>query len=397
MDTGRLLRQLPEDAGLRKAWLQHNTVVALSADARTAGVGLADGSVHLLDAATGREGAVFVHRGLFQEVALSADGRVLASRSDDGTLRVWDVAAGRERRQLTVPAKQWRQQHPAELALSPDGRTLAWVGAGPECLVHVCDAATGEERHRLADHKGFDRQVALSPDGGLLLTASDGGPAGPGFASLWDLKTGKVVHSWKSAGGGPWLATPAFAPDGKTLLLNLPGDARCRLDVATGKELWRLPRRTASTAQDAFAFTPDGKLLIDARFGGPVLQRHDLATGKRILAPGELEGSVSNLAFSPEERAVYVLGEDSILRTFELATGKEVRQTPVGPKGPGAISPDGRFLAVWGEGALLLHETAKGREVWRTGPGWPTFSPDGRVLGVRGGDTVELREASTGK
>jgi RNA polymerase sigma factor (sigma-70 family) len=300
MATGRVLRMLPEDAGRRKAWLRHDTVVALSADGRTAAFGLADGAVHLVDLPSGKERrACTGHYGAVQEAAMSADGGILVTRSADRTLRVWDIAAGRETLHPNVPMKQ---QHTVELALSSDGRTLAWIGDDPERVVHVCDAATGKELHRLGDHVGSERSVVFGPDDRSLLASSEGGLNEDGRAQLWDPDNGKLLRTWKGVVRGLWPAG-AFVPDGKSLLLYLPGDALCRVNCFTGRELWRVEKWAFSKLPNARAFTPDGKTVVVSEFGGPVLQRHDVATGKRIRDPRELEALVE-VAFSPDERSV---------------------------------------------------------------------------------------------
>jgi RNA polymerase sigma factor (sigma-70 family) len=396
--TGRIRGQLPDKAELRKAWLRYDTAVALSADGRTAALGVTDGTVHLLDTVTGQEGPVCRgHGGAVQEAALCAKGRTLVTRSSEGTLRVWDTASGKQLFQMPVPPKQWRQCHPVTLALSPDGRTMAWIGADKEGLIHVCDRATGKEQHVLGNHQGYDRQIVFAPDGQTLLAASDGGQAQPSFAQLWDHRTGKILHTWESKVRCTSLPTAAFTPDGKTLLLTVGGEALRRLDVATGQELWRVERRLASTNQDAFAFTRDGKTVVVAQLGGPVLYRYKLSTGKRLLDPEELDGAFHDLAFSPDERSIYSLNDNGVLRTWEAATGKEVHRLRLDDCWWGAFSPNGRFVLVGQGRTIRLHETVTGQELWQTAESWEGFSPDGRVVATSGKGKIVLREAASGK
>src|SRR5205823_10506954 len=102
MATGRLTRQLPEKAELRRASLPASAV-ALSADGRTAALGSPDGMVHLLDLATGKEKQrCRGHRGQVEEAVLSADGRVLVTRSVDETLRVRDAVSGTQLRRTPI-------------------------------------------------------------------------------------------------------------------------------------------------------------------------------------------------------------------------------------------------------------------------------------------------------
>jgi RNA polymerase sigma factor (sigma-70 family) len=403
LGTGKAVRQLPGQAELRKAWLGGQTAVALSADGGTVAFGLADGTIHLLAIETGEEKPECRgHQGPIQEAALSGDGRVLVTRSGDQTLRVWQTASGKEICRMPLAAKQPSQYVPAELALSRDGRTLAWIDNDPGRVIHVCDAASGAERHQLGEHAGDYRQVVFSADGQTLLAASDGGPGQAGIAQLWDLKTGKVLHTWKHGKGQSWLPTAAFAPDGKTVVVTMGGDGMYRFDLATGKELWHVERRLVSTVQDVHAFTPDGTMLVVVPLGGPTLHRYDMATGKRLVAPVELTTGFNEIAFSPDERTLYSLHEDGVLRTWETATGKEIRRTVIGAS-RGSFSPDGQVLAVTKEGVVHLIEPATGKELRRLAARPQNvhrliYSPDGRTLLTWGNvDGMVLWDPATGK
>src|SRR4051794_2465818 len=68
---------------------------ALSPAGRDAAFGRTDGSIVLLDLATGRRRALARRAtGTIEELAFARDGKVLSTTSDDGTVDVWDVRAG---------------------------------------------------------------------------------------------------------------------------------------------------------------------------------------------------------------------------------------------------------------------------------------------------------------
>jgi RNA polymerase sigma factor (sigma-70 family) len=161
-------------------------------------------------------------------LAFSADGRLLISgasgerhngpmplgglKFDANVVRVWDVASGREIVQFGG-SKMWT----AGLALSPDNRSLVAVGHDefhsgvyPEGLP-LWELVTGKERARFEPSNGRTGAAAFSPDGKLL--------AASGLFDqirLWDLTTGRPVHSFGFGHNGP-VTGLAFAPDGKTL------------------------------------------------------------------------------------------------------------------------------------------------------------------------------------
>ncbi len=398
--TGRITRQFPVGRELRKKCLP-GSALALSADGRTAALAGPEGTVCILDLDTGKEKQLCRgHRGAVEEAALSADGRVLATRSVDETLRVWDAVTGEQLRQMPIHRLTPFQSRPVELALSPDGKTLAWVGERNKRLIHVCEAVSGRELHRLSEQKGDRHGIAFSPDGQKLLATGDLGPG-----QIWDLKTGRVIRElpfWKKF----WRASTAFTPDCKAVVLTLGGDAdgAMRLiEVATGKELWRVPRPLSSTILDEFAFTPEGKtLIVSSHAMGRVIYRYEVATGKRLVSPIEPNAGFEALAFSTNEQILYSLGADGELRSWEATTGKELAHTLIGtPRG--LFAPGGRLLAANKGGTLHLYEPATGKEVRQLAGGHPwCFSANGQVLAALGQDegnngTVILYEVTTGK
>src|SRR5205823_5037154 len=99
------------------------------------------------------------------------DGKQLATASADHTVKLWDLA-GDERRVLKGPGN-WI----TDLAFSPDGQRLVSasgpIAAGPAKpnLPRVWDAATGQELFFLKGHTQPIQGVAWSADGKQLATA----------------------------------------------------------------------------------------------------------------------------------------------------------------------------------------------------------------------------------
>jgi WD40 repeat protein len=262
-----------------------------------------------------------------------------------------------------------------ELALSPDGTKLAWVGNEGEHqrLVHICGTFSGQELHRLGEQKGRRRRIAFSPDGKKLVSTGDEGPG-----QIWDVQAGRVIAElpdWRKN----WVTAAAFTPDSKGMVLTVGEDAMRLIDVATGGELWQERRKLSSTVLDVFAFAPNGKtLVVTAPEYGSVLHRYDTATGKRILSPVEPYASFSAVAFAPGEKTIYTLGADGMLRTWEVHTGKEQHQTSTGALGvfsppTASFSPDGCLLAAQKERTTYLFDTATGKQL-RPLAGEPPFA-----------------------
>jgi WD40 repeat protein len=152
----------------------------------------------------------------------------------------------------------------------------------------------------------------------------------------------------------------AFSPDGKRLasaaggqrrdertnlyILNDPGELRV-WDVAagTGGEL-------AEATGGPVGFTPDGRTVVSAAFGG--LGRWDASTGARSRWDAI---SPSVIAIDPAGRHLAVFGGRgrSAVQLLDAADGRVVAETPVPSvvaSGDGrieclAFSPDGKLLA----------------------------------------------------
>lgn len=269
--------------------------VACSPDGRTLAVGTGshDGTIWLLDSATGKHlGKLVIPKGYVTSVAFSADGKTLASKYQ-GETRLWNLAT----RQL-LRTLQGGQLELTDAALSPDGRTIA-SGDQDQGMIRVRDVATGNDLLKLEAHRPGVHAVAFSPDGKTL--ASGGLDQ---TVRLWDLATGKQL--WQAEGHQSWVRFVAFSGDGKTVASG-GGDKSVRLwETATGKERARFDGHRH--AVDCGAFAPDHRLLATGSADTTVLV-WDLS-GQRVagtsgrLASDELSALWADLA-GDDARAAY--------------------------------------------------------------------------------------------
>jgi WD40 repeat protein len=322
-------------------------------------------------------------------VAFSPDMRTLALGGGRGEIRLWDIASGR-RIEVTPEPARW----PCFVAVSPDGQTLATARG----YVQLWDTATGRAI-RTAPPSFPGRFVNFSPDGTTLTNG----------ASLWNLQTGKVVHS-KVQG-----EVASFSPDGQYLLAS--GQSYYRvIHVATLHELWiDHTYRNASSAADLGekcipAFSLDGKMVawgcqslpLD-RVPGHMVILKETATGKeirRIRCPDPCWA----VAFCPDGHTLAVAGVNYI-QLRDVDSGDLVREIEkpspepwrLGPwRRAMAISPDGTILAAAAENnSIGLWEITTGRELGRLRGHHGqvlslAFTPDGRSLISGSEDTTAL-------
>src|SRR5262249_51632935 len=121
-------------------------------------------------------------------------------------------------------------------ALSADGKMIATISS--RGVLRLIDTATGKARLTLRDQSlqhGFgDGQCVLSfsPDGKALLIAA---------GKLLEVATGKEMKQFPVPTGARHGAT--LSPDGKQVVLTGINESVIS-DVATGKELYRIARRS---------------------------------------------------------------------------------------------------------------------------------------------------------
>ena len=100
--------------------------------------------------------------------AFTPDGRLVAFLQTNGPQNGYIEVHG-----LPDGARVCRSEKPTDcscLALSPDGRTVAWGLCRSEPLVHLLDVATGKERHTFAGHLGGVQTLTFSADGKKLVS-----------------------------------------------------------------------------------------------------------------------------------------------------------------------------------------------------------------------------------
>jgi WD40 repeat protein len=343
--------------------------VAFAPNGKTLAALTPDNHAELVDVTGGRAVARFGPVGFVSDwcrVVFSPDGRrlfVTPGLGGPGRVWVWETASGDE-----VPLLPSRQSEVIALAFSPDRKVLYGGGRGNE--IQRWDAQTGKELIPEGGHLGVPRAVALSADGGTVVTVGE-----DWVCRRRDATTGRELSRFTAQRTRCHGAL--LTPDGSRLAtVDVVGENRPAFgivatllvwDVATGKV-----RRQFNLGGQHFhaprCFSADGRLLVSGDSQGPVTV-WDLDTG-RLRA--EVKGQAG----------------------FVLAFG-----------GLTAISPDGTLLAAPYGGrndSIVLMDPATGTEVrriglWRGGHFWQLlFSADGRTL-VASDEDVHVWEAVTGE
>ncbi len=384
--------------------------MAFAPDGKSLATSLEDETVRVYDAATGRERlprpgrkpsvepeptqtgpSIAGRRELIDCLAFSPDGSILAGGSSQaastpsaGSLYLWDLASGRELRRIGG-----FRVGPGWLSFAPDGKTIASAGSW-EPMPRIWDVATGREAFPQPGHVLGISTLAVSPADGTVFTGSY-----DGTVRHWDPSTGRelgLVARFNS------VFTMAVSPDGRTLIVGGNFGDPVLWNVPERRELRRLPGVQREGTIHQVAYSPDGRTVAFDR------KVWDAATGRRLTilhARDEPQGFIPNqctMFYTPDAKRL-ITAEPGFIRTWDLATGTEAGPAVRNEKIRGdhvALSADGRLLATGGVPSLQgmqqppdpwirVWEPATGHEVAKL----PThensisgvaLSPDGRLL-----------------
>jgi WD40 repeat protein len=209
------------------------------------------------------QGTVLIDSGTTRpaKVAVSPDGRRLAGWSTPGELKVWTL--GEKSDPLTIPLRT--TLHHYCLVFSPDGRRLAgttggFVSGKSSGEITLWDANTGEELRHLRAHTAVIPDIAFSPDGSRLASASY-----DMTVALWDLTTGQELRRFQGHTEG--VLRVAFSPDGKRLVSG-GSDVLKIWEIATGREVLTLRGHTHNIHH--VLFSPDGSRLVSVSTEGTI-------------------------------------------------------------------------------------------------------------------------------
>jgi WD40 repeat protein len=277
--------------------------------------------------------------------AFVAGGRVLSS-GDGREVAMWDATTG-----TLVRVIQPQLQHPGQVLFLPDGQHAVTIGPQVVCW----DVATGKERWSFADQPqtGPEFCAALSPDGCWGVHANQ-----DGALRLWDTTTGQVRTL---TGPGDQYVWITFSPDGQWLMTGSSGGSIKQWMVQPGV----LHRTIAGEGRARGAFSPDGKCGLTVTADLHTAALWDVVSGKEVRRVKLAPQAIQQVGFLPDGKRVLAVGEDRVLRMWELKTGKLLRefhwQEGLGI-GSVAVSSDGK-RALFTSAGLALWDLEKNEEI----------------------------------
>ena len=269
-----------------------------------------------------------------------------------------------------------------------------YIASADHRVIHIWDAATGQQVRSIERTAADPRGVAFSPSTRRAATV-DGTTI-----KLWDIETTSVLQTITQPSQPP--AAVAFGPDGSTLIWADP-DGAVLWDIETAQALHTFKGHAARV--NTVAASPDNRYLAvggQTQSSGTPPRKHGVVTlwamdsGELILSIPNLDAPVESLAFSSDGDTLAV-GTREAVTFWDLTTGQALNTLPTTGYAL-AFSPDDRHFAssgsrstvtIWDMATLTATQTLHGHK--RFSVQCLAFSDDGRQLVSGSGDaTVKL-------
>mgnify|MGYP001159223567 CR=1 FL=1 len=266
--------------------------------------------------------------------AISADGRTIAFARDFGLWR-FDVASGearplqvRLRGAASTPAveRQVLQGDFSELAVSPDGKKLAFIARGE---VFAASSENGGRGDRVTRTREAEFHLAWAPDSRRLVYASERGGEGGLYLHDFGDRSERALTRGKGID-----ARPQFSPDGKRIAFVRDGVELRVLDLASGQE-----RRVARGNIDLmrplgsdrpFAWSPDGRWIAWQAHGERMFRHTHVSPssgGDAVQASFLANVGADSIAWSPDGKALY-FSTGQRTEAAQVARGDLVARVP---------------------------------------------------------------------
>jgi WD40 repeat protein len=293
---------------------------------------------------------------------LSPDGR-LAALAEGNKVRVFDSATGKETLSIDSPAGEFRR-----LAFSRDGDRLVIV----DDKIRWCSSVNGEVIATVGEKYGRVGSIALSADGLTLAVVGhdpvDWGQRVSVFRLAAAAKTVTPLVKDLFATGGT-LNASAISPDGQRVAYGSLLDADLSVMEPPTPPFQYVSAHASPLS--ALSFSPDGAKLATGDVQGIIKIWVDVQKltpkSKPFLTLKGHQGAITAVGFSSDGKRLFSTSADKTARVWDLENaGPAVRQLERDPPVRAYVarfSSNGQLIAVAAGNVLRLWDAATGRAV----------------------------------
>lgn len=225
------------------------------------------------------------------------------------------------------------------VAYSPDGKLL--VTASNDTLIKLWTVADNRLKAVLDGHRGGVSKLVFARDGSFLASASQNGEV-----RTWSMPAGQALATYETR-SGPVLSL-VLAPDGKLLAAGTRSGEIRLFATPSGSALTTIKAHGNENVTE-LAISPDGKTLASCAESGsqPVIKLWSLPDGAPKGTLAGHKGRISAFGFTPDGSLLVSGSFDDSARTWTVADGKPAR-TLTGHNADVntlLVVPDGRMVA----------------------------------------------------
>lgn len=303
-------------------------------------------------------------------MAMSPDSNYFVARADKSGIYILNLKSG-EIKQLSISHDviyAWYSSDSSKVGLSAE--------YGERSKVTIVDLRLGQVVCVINSLDEFN-QFSFSSDGERVATSRDEFKfilKGKNFVNLWNASDGSLITSIK--GCGTYDQRPVFSPDARFLVLDckkLKHKPTKIFSAQTGEERASFAKKYKygnaelwSDIDSISTFSPDSKTVVSIfQFSG--IRLWDIESGGLRTEFNARQGSIYGIAFSREGNSFATNGFSTVIRLWNIETGKLIRAfgTEI-TKSPAFfiradISPDGRTLVgVDKQGRVTVWDIATG-------------------------------------
>ncbi|KAJ3283358.1 hypothetical protein HK104_010416 [Borealophlyctis nickersoniae] len=305
-----MVRDLQSGAKLGEFGLGKEQAVSLvvSPDGSLIAVGLDNGAVQILDAATNScQHTLMGHTAPVVLCIFTADEKRIITTSEDQTVCVWRVATGEREKTMAAPENR-------VLTFSADGERMVWGGL--DNLVRVCTFVHPDEVKVLGHHDGDITHVMMTPDGTRVVSCSRS------ILQVWDIQSSVCVVTIHH--------TPYFfrdvstTPDSTRLVTASNSGAMDVWTLSTGKKSkWFQIDGNSVPNVDRVAVSPCGTRVVSI-VSNRTMQIWDLDGQSSHAGVYGRSGRIKCMAVSHDHAQIATGSTDMRVRTWDALTGQGI-------------------------------------------------------------------------